>query len=208
MSKAKIVQQEDADRLFIYLNLISPVPENERRELAGFFSMKSLKEKEFFLRAGDRAELVGFILSGAVREYFVNDKGDEFNKSFNFKNEFTGSYYDLLNKNDSIAYIQALTDTRLLVAPFDQMLKFYERNMHWQRLGRKFAEALFMKKAKREYEFVTLSAEERYASFLKKYPEVSEKIAQYHIASYLGITPVALSRIRKRIKKRDPINPG
>jgi hypothetical protein len=104
---------------------------------------------------------------GGIREFFLNEKGDEFNKSFLFENEMTGSYFDLLNQKDSIANIQAIMNKKLIIAPFDQVYSFFDNKDHWQRLERVIAENLVLKKAKREYEFVALSTEERYKKLKK-----------------------------------------
>jgi CRP-like cAMP-binding protein len=194
------ITEKDSEYLFSYLNSISRIPKKDCKELSLLFSEKYLFDKEYFLLAGERAKYVGLIISGGVREFFLNEKGDEFNKSFSFQNEMTGSYFDLLNQKESIANIQALMDTKLIIAPFDEILQFFDNNYHWQRLARVIAENLFLKKAQREYDFIALSAEERYRKFLKEYPSMANKIPQYHIASYLGITSVALSRIKKRIE--------
>lgn len=180
----------------------------EAIEFAALFRLRRLAEKEHLLVGGEIARLAAFIASGAVREYFMAPDGTEFNKSFAFAGEFTGSYFDLLSQKPSLASIQAMTVTELLVAPFTKIQAFYERSLEWQRIARNTAESLFMKKAKREYEFVSLTAEERYRKFVAEHAAMLDKIPQYHLASFLGITPVALSRIRKRVGKSAGINPG
>lgn len=187
---------------------LAQIPESEAAEFVRLFSLKKLAEKQHLLRAGDAARDAAFIATGAVREYFTDNSGNDFNKNFAFAGEFTGSYYDLLSGKPSIASIETLTVTELLIAPFYHVAKFYERSAEWQRVARVTAENLFLKKARREYEFISMTAEERYRQFIAENAAMLDKIPQYHLASYLGITPVALSRIRKRVEKSLIINPG
>jgi CRP-like cAMP-binding protein len=78
--------------------------------------------------------------------------------------------------------------------------EFYDRHACWERLGRKNAEQLVLIKEAREKELLLDSLEVRYQRFLQEFPGLADRIPQYHIASYLGVTDVALSRIRKKIK--------
>ena len=202
------MESEHRRQLRSQIQTIAKIPDHEADEFAAAFSLRRLAEKEFLLHAGDKATLAAFIVSGAVREFFTDADGNEFNKSFGFKGDFTGSYYDLLSGKESIASIQALTGTELLVAPITVVLGFYERSLEWQRVARIMAESLFRRKARREYEFISQSAEERYRDFMERHSDMLPKITQYHLASYLGITPVALSRIRKRVEKDTGLNLG
>jgi len=83
--------------------------------------------------------------------------------------------------------------------------ELYDRHPVWERIGRIKAERLAIQKEFREKEFLLDTAETRYRRFLKEFPDLTDRIPQYYIASYLGITDVALSRIRKKMK---PINSG
>lgn len=155
---------------------------------------------EFSLHAGDTARYSGFVLSGILREFFTTLEGQEFNKNFSLAGDFTGSLFDLITGEPSTASIQALAPTRLLLARFSDIQDLYSRHKDWERIGRLLAENLVVRKARREWEFMTLSAEERYLALLQRHPEL-EGIPQYHLASYLGISPVSLSRIRRRLGK-------
>jgi len=154
---------------------------------------------EFFLEAGETAHYSGFVIEGVLREFFITLKGQEFNKNFNLEFEFTGSLFDLIASEPSTAYIQALTPARLLICRFADLQDLYNRHKEWERIGRLLAENLFMIKARREWEFLTLSAEQRYTLLTQRNPELENRISQYHLASYLGISPVSLSRIRRRM---------
>ena len=93
----------------------------------------------------------------------------------------------------------ALMDSELLVIRFRDFEALFDRHACWERVGRKIAEGMFISKERRERELLMLSAEERYRLFLGRYKHLEKRIPQYQIAAYLGITPVALSRIRRRL---------
>jgi len=154
---------------------------------------------EYFLEAGEIARYSGFVIQGTLREFFITLKGQEFNKNFNLEGEFTGSLFDLITSEPSTASIQALTPTRLLICQFTDLQDLYNQHRDWERIGRLLAENLFLLKARREWEFMTLSAEERYLLLIQKNPELEKRISQYHLASHLGISPVSLSRIRRQL---------
>jgi CRP-like cAMP-binding protein len=94
--------------------------------------------------------------------------------------------------------IQALEESHLLVCNLQPVVELFDQHRCWERLGRKLAEQLYIKKETREAEFLLDDAETRYNNFQRAYPGLEHRLAQYHVASYLGITPVALSRIRRR----------
>ncbi len=81
-----------------------------------------------------------------------------------------------------------------------EVVHLFKQSQYWEKLGRILAEQLFVKKETREASFLLDNAEARYIRFLKDYPNLEDRITQYHIASYLGITPVMLSRIRQENK--------
>ena len=154
---------------------------------------------EFFLQAGELPQFGGFVLAGVLREFFITLEGQEFNKSFCLEGEFTGSLFDLIAAEPSTASIEALASTTLLVCRFTNLQALYAQYPDWERVGRLLTENLFMQKARRERELMTLSAEERYLLLMQTHPELEERVSQYHLASYLGISPVSLSRIRRHL---------
>lgn len=177
---------------------ISPITDEAWLAMRDLFSPITLVPEQYFVTTGEQATSVGLILSGVMREYFITQEGKEFNKAFVLEGDITGSLFDLLTQEPSIASIQALTQTELLVADYQAFSALYDRFPCCQRLGRLHAERLFMLKARREHEFMTLDAYARYQMLLSRVPLIEEQVAQYHIASYLGITPVALSRVKKQ----------
>ncbi len=183
-----------------FMRSIADVPEDEAEKMAEVFRHEKLDKGQFFIRAGERPQTIGFIISGILRLYYLNDKGDEFTKAFCVENEMVAAYSALLLEEPSRLFIEALEDTSLLVAPYESYKRISSGHICWQIINQKMAEALIIKKEKRESALLMDDAAKRYLQFLEDYPGLEGKVKQYYIASYLGITPVSLSRIRSKLK--------
>lgn len=182
------------------LNQISPISDDAWQALEQHWEFKTLDQGEYLHKVGEPAIFMAFVLKGVLREYFLTSEGLEFNKAFVFSGEFTGSLFDLMRDDVSTASVQAIKPCQMLVAPYSVMYELYDQYDCFQRLGRIIIESLFLKKARREYEFLTMDAQARYLTLIKQYPRFEKELPQYQLASYLGITPVALSRIRSQLK--------
>ena len=176
--------------------LVSP-PAEEWQNFATLFAHRKLDSGKFFVRAGEASVSLCFVNAGLLRFFYETGDGKEFNKSFSKENEFAGNYSAYLTATESRFNIQALEDSHLLVAKFSDITALYDRHPCWQQFGRSMAEQLYIKKEQREAEFLLDDASTRYRNFLLRYPGLEDRVTQYHVASYLGITPVALSRIRR-----------
>lgn len=168
---------------------LAALPTPERRELwAG----------GYFLRAGERASEVATVLSGGLREYFLLADGTERCKGFNLPGEFAGSLSDLLSEGPSRHWVVAEVPTVLAVTPWAEYAALADRWPGWQRFARVVAERLYLRKVEREHELLALDAAARYRRTLQRWPTLEQVFKQRHIASYIGITPVHLSRLRSR----------
>ncbi len=177
--------------------LVSP-DEQQWRQFAGLFQPRALDAGDYFIRAGEMSERLAFVNSGLLRFFYTTPDGREFNKSFSRENEFAGAYSAYLAREPARFAIQALEPCRLLAAKIDDIVALFERDLCWQKLGRLLVERLYVKKEQREAELLLDDAASRYRRFQQAYPGLEQRLPQYHVASYLGITPVALSRIRHR----------
>ncbi|WP_405610292.1 Crp/Fnr family transcriptional regulator [Polaribacter sp. Asnod1-A03] len=187
--------------LYNFLNTISPIQENTWNEIKNLFTEHSLKKGEFFLKEGEVAKNFGFLKQGVVRAFYRNNEGVEYNKHFFTKNNMIGGYSSLVTQLPNTINQQALTDCDLLIGNYRKLTDLLDKHQDLERLLRKIAENYFVDKEKREVEIVLLEANKRYAIFQKEHPQLEQLIPQYHIASYLGITPTQLSRIRTKNNK-------
>ncbi|PRX70969.1 CRP-like cAMP-binding protein [Cohnella sp. SGD-V74] len=181
------------------LQQIAPIPENEWEAFRKLCSIQTVAKNAHWVRENEPVDAIAFCAKGLFRLYYATPDGGEFNKSFCSAHDFVASYGALLAGSPSHFSIQALADSLLLTVRYSDFRALYDRHPCWERLGRILVEQLYMKKELREREFLLLSAEARYLKFLERYGPLETLIPQYHVASYLGITPVALSRIRRKL---------
>lgn len=180
---------------------LADVPEEEWRAFCAIFRPSQVERHAFLALEGEVHRQCYFISKGLLRFFYTTPDGKEFNKSFIMENQFAGSLRSSLHPVPIRYSIQALEDTEFLVTETETLRSFYDRHQCWERVGRIIAERLALKKEQRECAFLLDSAATRYRTFLANFPGLDERLPQYHIASYLGITDVALSRIRRRIRE-------
>ncbi|MCB9647072.1 MAG: Crp/Fnr family transcriptional regulator [Deltaproteobacteria bacterium] len=160
---------------------------------------RTLARGEHLLVGGmERASDVVFVVQGVLREYFLLADGTERTKAFIAEAQVAGSLADLLSDAPSRASIVAEHETRVLLARYDEMKALGQRFPSWADFGRRTTAALLSRKAEREYELLALDAEGRYEAFLAQCPGMEARVTAKNVASYLGITPVHLSRLRRR----------
>jgi CRP-like cAMP-binding protein len=171
---------------------------NAFKEHLGF---NSLKKKQNFIEPSEICNDFGFIISGSVRYFYIKD-GEEITSYFSFENEFVSSYKSFLTRLPGFNYIQALEDTLLITISYANMQQMLANPLlayKMERFGRLIAEYYLICYEDRMASFVTQTPEERYLDLLSTGREVLQRMPQHYIAHFLGITPVSLSRIRRRI---------
>ena len=193
--------QEDARVFALALRAITPLEDTDIAQVLAFSRPRVLARGQFLLQAGEHASEVGVVITGLLREYFVMPDGTERTKAFGSPGYPTGSLADLLSGQPSRAFIVAEEPTRILVADYAQSLALAERSSAWRRYGEQLTQRILLIKAEREYELLGMDAAARYARFSTRYPGLEARVAARHVASYLGITAVHLSRLRKRRRK-------
>ncbi|WP_158799068.1 Crp/Fnr family transcriptional regulator [Pedobacter sp. L105] len=175
--------------------------DEEWNVFAKHLNIKALHKKDHFTRVGEVCKELGFILSGSVRLYHVIN-GEEKTGYFCLDKEFICSYKSFLKQEPGLSSIQVLEDSLLITLShiaLRQLLDHPVTAYKMERFGRLIAEQLICCYEDRVQAFVTQNPEERYAALLKNNPRILQHIPQHFLANYLGITPVSLSRIRKRI---------
>lgn len=167
-----------------------------------FFSSKlqevKLKKNTTILKIGKIENYLSFISKGAIRLYIPRE-GSDLTFGFLFDNEFVTGYDSFLTQSPSKYQIETLTETILWKISNKDLQEVYEKTKDGNIIGRKMAEQMFLLKSKRELSLLNRTAEERYLDLFSNRPKLLQQIPLKYIASYIGITPQALSRIRKRI---------
>ena len=158
-------------------------------------SIQLIKKNDFLIREGTVCDFLGIMISGSLRS-FVEDEKQEFNNDFYFANDFVSAYNSFLTRRPNGCNIQALADAELYCINYDQLNALLTEDPQWMKLGKYVSDEFYIRKCERETSLLKNSAAERLEIFLTNYPGIEQKISQYHIASYLGIKPETLSRIK------------
>jgi CRP-like cAMP-binding protein len=163
---------------------------------------KQFKKNQLFAQEGKKAKDIAFVLEGNLRQCYSKD-GEEKTTYFYFENHLMSSYMSCITGQPSQLSIEALTDSRLLIFTYPILQSLYTQSQQWEKFGRLIAEYIAIGLEERMVGLLMLSPEERYHQLLKSNKQkILERIPQHYIANYLGITPVSLSRIRKRQLKK------
>ena len=182
--------------------------EEEWDLLAPHLKRRILKKGESIRFADDVWDKVMFIEKGVVRSYIINDDGKEFTRQFYFNspessvaNLFVLDLTSLTLQTPSIRGFEVLEESIVTVVPGEVLHRLYETDKNWERVGRKMAELAYIDMERFYHEMLTLTPAQRYSRLEKNMRSLLCRVSQYHVASYLGITPVSLSRIRKKLTK-------
>ncbi len=177
--------------------VFSGIPDAERRHLGAIARRQTVKGSSFFLREGDAPDRVAYVGRGLFRVFFITAGGEERTMAFRGVGRLLSGYTSSVERSPAAYSIQAVEDGVLYWLPLAAVDELMKRHRCWAELATRYAQLLFIEKERREREFLSLDAEARYAAFLTQYPGLEERIPQYLVASFLGISPVTLSRIRR-----------
>jgi len=184
-----------------YFNSISALKDETWIKVLPLFEHKLLLKNQYFINVNETANKIGLLESGVVRAYFINNEGKEYNKQFFAGPSIIGAYTSLLTGQPNLIAQQALTDCKVYTCDYKALTSLFDTHQDLERLARKIAEFYFMEKEKKEIEIALLDASHRYKIFQNEFPKLEQHISQFHIASYLGISPTQLSRIRNMAAK-------
>lgn len=167
-----------------------------------FFSSKLIRHEypknHILLRAGQVENYLSFIETGIIRFYVPKEEND-LTFAFAFDGNFVSGYDSFLTRKKSTYHMDTLTKTTLWRLTYDDLQEIYKETEIGNTIGRHASEELFLKKSKREISLLSDTAEQRYLNLFIEQPHLIRHIPLKYIASYIGVTPQALSRIRKRI---------
>lgn len=181
-----------------YIERYVSFSETEIDIFSSYLKTKKLKKKEFLLKEGQTCKSRYFITKGCVRLFYIDNKGNEQIIHFAIDNWWVTDYESLINKTSSKLYIQATENTELIELPQEKFNELCQKLPHTERLFRKIMEKTYIAIQKRIEYMYRLSGEELFNTFISVNPEFTQRVPQYMIASYLGMTPEFVSKIRKK----------
>lgn len=174
------------------------MPTQELDEITALFKSRTIKKNEFLLHEGEVCQDVVFVQEGCLRLYYV-DSDVEISVWFAFKNSSAIDIYSFISEKPSNYFLQAIEDSEVWYLPKAELLKLYETHPKMQEMMRRFWEDAVLNLIDRFTALQRDSAEQRYLDLLSKPPYI-QKIPQKYLASFIGVTPTSLSRIRKHIR--------
>ncbi len=160
---------------------------------------KEYKSKEIVIESGKTAQNIYFIEYGLMRTYHLED-GKEINTYFACDDQFISTYSSFISQTPSFEILEAIEESIVYALSFETLNTLYETSSKFEKLGRILAEKNYLCVLDRTYAMQTKSAKEKYLAFIKTNDKkIVQRIPQLHIASFLGIAPESLSRVRKEI---------
>ncbi len=158
-----------------------------------------LNRKDDLFKEGQLQKYIAFINKGLIREFFIDNEGNENTVWFFQEDNFATDYSSFLRNAPTKNTFTCLEPTELILIPRDVILKTYDNYPSFERFGRLIAEMALIQLQDRIDNFHFLSAEERYLKYIKTYPNLFQRISLTHLSSFLGIQRPSLSRIRKKL---------
>lgn len=179
----------------------APLVDETWAKIAEFSVLREIRKGEFFSREGEVPDSFGYVCHGLLRNYTTTENGQQYNKVFFDEATFPGSMAALLTSTPSSFSIEALEDSWIVAINFAQFRRTLKHcsDLMWFQIMYLEANWLLAKEG-REVALVQESGTERYLQFIREHPALEKRVAQYHLASHLGITPTQLSRIRGSLR--------
>ncbi|MDB4902861.1 MAG: DNA-binding transcriptional activator YeiL [Mucilaginibacter sp.] len=175
---------------------------NEQEIFISYLKQKKLKRKQIFLDEGEVCKYSAFVTEGCLRGYTVDKNGDEHVLSFAPPDWWIADMYSLISQKPGILTIEALEDTEIILLSKADQEKLYIEIPKFERFFRILIENSLVANQQRIIDNMSLTAEERYKIFCKRYPTLIDTLPQKQIASYIGVTPEFFSRMRSGLLRR------
>lgn len=173
--------------------------EEEKTELRSFFSVKKLKKKQYLLQEGDVCKCLSFVNKGLLKSYFTDEKGGENINMFAFEGWWISDFQSFINQEKAVLNIDAVEETELLMITREDYDKLMLKILVMDRYFRILYQNSLVTKDYRLIASNSYTAEEKYLQLVQKNPEMIKRVPHNLIASYLGLAPETISRIRKKI---------
>jgi len=179
-------------------NRMTELSPNEWDAFLPFLETLEAPPKQVLLEAGQPTKSCFFIIRGLVRFYYLTFDGKELNKGFYGEHQVVGSLSSLILNEPSRFSVETLEPSLLVKIPSRIFMTLKAKHLGWERFFNRCCQLMLVRNERREAELLTATPKERYLQFIRNFPNYRHRIPQYHVASYLGITPVALSKYKKQ----------
>ncbi|MDN3641775.1 Crp/Fnr family transcriptional regulator [Lutimonas halocynthiae] len=190
---------DDFQPLLDYINRLVQLDENEEKKLCDLISYRKLLKGQYFLQQGDICKFSGFVVSGCTKTFFVDEDGQEHVVMFAIEDWWTSDMGSYISQKPADFNVQCLENTTLIQISYEDQQELLRQIPKLERFFRLIIERAFVSSQKRIVRNLSMSAKDRYLHFRNVYPKIEQRIPQYLIASYLGITKEFLSKIKSQL---------
>ena len=188
--------------LISFLSSFEELTEEQVQEMADLFLVEGIKKNTLLVKEGEKCNLCYFVLKGCLRQYVIED-GTEKTVGIFTENQAVNYYTNQVDQQISDTYLTSMEDSVLLIGNPEADAENYSKYPVLADITRKMIEQDLGKTQKSLAKLITSNPEKRYLNLIEERPELVQRVPQHIIASYLGITPESLSRIRKRLMVKD-----
>lgn len=185
-----------------YKQICHQITDEELAYVGKGLTVSEFKTKQYYLQAGQIQTAIGYVVSGLMRSYYIDEKGNEITISFIKEKEYATDYGAFVRQKPSKYYFQCLEPSIVVNLPYSEMQDGYNEYKNIERYGRLVTEEVLVQQQTRLESFLFENAEERYLNFIKRSPNLFNRISLTYLSSYLGIERQSLSRIRKMLAKK------
>ena len=176
--------------------------EDDEKQFISIVRTTKIKRRQFIVQPNFICSHQTYVLKGAFRSYFVNEEGIEYTIQFAIEDWFISDFNSYANQSPASLFVEALEDSIVQQIDYNDVENLCNENQKFERFFRLVAQKSFAFSQRRVLSNLGLSAEERYLEFLNLYPSIIQRVPQYALASYLGMSAEFLSKIRKRISTK------
>lgn len=191
------------DVLFSHIEHKVALSDAEKSAIAAFFTFKKIRKKQFILEEGDICMHLSFVNKGLIKSYRLDEKGNEHISLFGWEGWWISDFNSYINQQSATLYIDAVEDTELFLlsrAAYEQLTLDVPIMDRYFRL---LYQNSLVTKDERLISSNSYSAEEKFQRLIQSNPEIMQRVPQHLVASYLGLAPETLSRIRKKLASTD-----
>lgn len=199
--KAHLIQAS-AEPLISYFNALIPLNTVETNLVVSLFKPRLYRKRQYVLQEGNICNEFSFVVKGCLRMYKIDDRGNTHIIQFAAEKWWMGDIGSFHGRKPSVLNIDALEDTMLLQISYDHLIALYTQAPKFDRIFRVLMENSYVTLQDRLLQNISAVAEERYLSFMEVYTHLYNRLPQTQIASFLGITPEFLSRLRNKLAKK------
>ena len=185
--------------LYTNLKKIIDISPTEWAKIDQATTKKLIRRRDFFLHEGMPCHQIAFVNKGCLRSYSIGEQGDEHITQLALENHWISDLYAFLKQEPATLNIDALEESEVLLLEYSELDRLYREIPCLERYFRILFQNAYTNAQQRLNAALSVPAAQRYKDLIERYPEISKRIPQVHIASFLGITPESLSRIRRKL---------